>query len=126
MASGPPSSAYTRHPRTPASQAWQFWALPALVPGPLLAWGVALALSAPGIQLSQPGSPRILVPMAFGTCQGSAGPQAPRGTPGPHVWTVNHTSHGAATAGTATTRARFTDRAAGPWAPRSKGALTQH
>lgn len=63
----------------------------------------ALALSAVGITLSRPGSPRFLVPMAFGTCCESAVPRAPGGSPGLCVCTVSHTSHGAATTGTPTT-----------------------
>lgn len=106
MAEGPPSSAYAWNPRAPTSQAWQFGALPALVLGPLLACQcAALPPSAVGIQLSRPGSPPILEPVTFGTCHRSAGPRAPGGSPGLCVWTVSHTSHGAATAGIPTTRA---------------------
>lgn len=34
------------------------------------------------------GSPSLLVPVAFGTCQGSAGPGVPGGSPELCVWTV--------------------------------------
>lgn len=93
-------------------------ALPALVPGALLArpvhgFGSVCSLR---IELCRPGSPRLLVPVAFGTCHGSGWAQSPRGQP--------RTSHGAATAGT--TRAYFTVTAVAPRAPRSKGATTQH
>lgn len=101
MASGPPSSAYAWHPRTPASQAWQLPALSALVLGPFLACRcTALPLSAVGIQMSQPGSPHTH-PCARGLwhlSQFSWAP-APGGSPGLCVWTVGHSSHGAATAG---------------------------
>lgn len=122
-AAGPWSLVFAWHPQTLASPAGgsshkASSALPARVPGALLArpvhgFGSVCSLS---IELCRPRSPRLLVPVAFGTCHGSGWAQSPRGQP--------RTSHGAATAGT--TRAYFTVTAVAPRAPRSKGATTQH